>query len=54
MTRYGTAKVPCVEGKEEMELDNRDSMAGTAKDAQEMDRLGKKQQLNVILSSMSR
>ncbi|KAK4894869.1 hypothetical protein LTR27_006991 [Elasticomyces elasticus] len=31
---------------EEMEMDDRKEMAGTAKDAQEMDRLGRQQELN--------
>jgi len=35
------------EHAEEMEMDDRQEMAGTAKDAQEMDRLGRQQQLNV-------
>jgi hypothetical protein len=43
---YAT-KAPPRPAIEDVELDDNKKMAGTAKDAQEMERLGRQQQLNV-------
>lgn len=42
-------KTPSHQEAEEMEMEDRKDMAGTAKDAEEMDRLGRQQQLNVCV-----
>lgn len=47
MSRLDTDKSAYLANQEEVEMDDRNGMSGTAKDAQEMERLGKQQQLNV-------